>query len=175
MPEPSDHAELVRLQPPDFRPETISFNLHDALIGNDSFPLEPFDLIHVFGRYEIDAPMVTIEGRGSSSRYHILCLKGMTVAGLVSMAGGFTRSAYRDEAGLSSYVVQNGQKVLVTHSTVAVEKALDGDKSADVALKPGDVVSIEQLGGLAGYRFIGDDKWRSRACWRLRDSDRRAP
>ena len=33
--------------PPDFRPETISFNLHDALIGNDSFLLEPFDLIHV--------------------------------------------------------------------------------------------------------------------------------
>ena len=47
MPEPSDHAELVRLQPPDFRPEIINFNLHDALIGNDSFPLEPFDLIHV--------------------------------------------------------------------------------------------------------------------------------
>ena len=68
LPEPSDHAELVRLLPPDFRPETISFNLHDALIGNDSFPLEPFDSIHVFGRYEIDAPMVTIEGAGSSSR-----------------------------------------------------------------------------------------------------------
>ena len=48
---------------------SINFNLHDALIGNDSFPLEPFDSIHVFGRYEIDAPMVSIEGRGSSSRY----------------------------------------------------------------------------------------------------------
>ena len=74
------------------------------------------------------------------------------MAGLVSMAGGFTRSAYRDEAGLSSYEVQNGQKVLVTHSTVAIEKALDGDKSADVALKPGDVVSIQQL---AGWQDIG--------------------
>jgi len=27
MPEPADHAELVRLQAPDFRPETISFSL----------------------------------------------------------------------------------------------------------------------------------------------------
>ncbi len=161
-------------KPPDFRPETISFNLHDALIGNDSFPLEPFDSIHVFGRYEIDAPMVTIEGEVLRPGSYPMS-EGMTVAGLVSMAGGFTRSAYRDEAGLSSYEVQNGQKVLVTHSTVAVEKALDGDKSADVALKPGDVVSIEQIVRLAGYRFIGDDKWRSRACWWLRDSDRRAP
>jgi protein involved in polysaccharide export with SLBB domain len=151
MPEPSDHAELVRLQPPDFRPEIISFDLHDALIGNDSFPLEPFDSIHVFGRYEIDAPMVTIEGEVLRPGAYPMS-DGMTVAGLVSMAGGFTRSAFRDEAGLSSYVVQNGQRVLVTHSTVAVEKALDGDKSADVALKPGDVVSIEQL---SGWQDIG--------------------
>jgi protein involved in polysaccharide export with SLBB domain len=77
----------------------------------------------------------------------------MTVAGLVTMAGGFKRSAYRDEADLSSYVVQNGQKVLVNHSSVAVEKALNGDKSADVALKPGDLVSIRQL---AGWKDIGE-------------------
>ena len=65
---------------------------------------------------------------------------------------GLPRSAYRDEAGLSSYVVQNGQKVLVTHSTIAIGKALDGDKSADVPLSPGDVVSIQQL---AGWQDIG--------------------
>jgi protein involved in polysaccharide export with SLBB domain len=68
------------------------------------------------------------------------------------MAGGFKRSAYRDEADLSSYVVQNGQKVLVNHSTVAVEKALEGDKSADIVLKPGDVVSIRRL---SGWQDIG--------------------
>jgi protein involved in polysaccharide export with SLBB domain len=151
MPEPSDHAELVRLQPPDFRPEIISFNLHDALIGNDSFPLEPFDLIHVYGRYEIDAPMVTIKGEVLRPGTYPMS-EGMTAAGLVSMAGGFTRSAYRDEAGLSGYVVQNGQRVLVTHTTVAIGKALDGDKNADVPLSPGDVVSIQQL---AGWQDIG--------------------
>jgi protein involved in polysaccharide export with SLBB domain len=151
MPEPADHAELVRLQPPDFRPETISFDLHDALVGNVSLPLEPFDSIHVFGRYEIDAPRVTIEGEVLRPGEYPMS-EGMTVAGLVSMAGGFTRSAFRDEAGLSSYEVQNGQKVLVTHGTVAVEKALEGDKSADVVLKPGDVVSIEQM---SGWQDIG--------------------
>jgi protein involved in polysaccharide export with SLBB domain len=78
--------------------------------------------------------------------------QGMTVAGLVRMAGGFKRSAYRDEADLSSYVVENGQKVLVNHSNVAIEKALEGDASADVLLKPGDVVSIRRL---AGWQDIG--------------------
>jgi protein involved in polysaccharide export with SLBB domain len=151
MPEPADHAELVRLQPPDFRPETISFSLPDVLIGNDAIPLQPFDLIRIFSRYEIDSPMVSIEGDVLRPGSYPMS-QGMTVAGLVRMAGGFTRSAYRDEADLSSYMVQNGQKVLVSHSIVEVEKALDGDKNADVALKPGNVVSIRQL---AGWQDIG--------------------
>jgi protein involved in polysaccharide export with SLBB domain len=151
MPEPADHAELVRLQPPDFRPATINFNLQDVLIGNDSIKLQPFDLIRIYSRYEIDPPKVSIEGEVLRSGTFPMS-QGMTVAGLVRMAGGFKRSAYRDEADLSSYIVQNGQKVLVNHSTVAVQKALDGDQSSDLALKPGDVVSIRRL---AGWQDIG--------------------
>jgi protein involved in polysaccharide export with SLBB domain len=151
MPEPADHAELVRLGPPDFRPETTIFSLPDVLIGNNPIALRPFDLIRIFSRYEIDSPRVSIEGEVLRPDKFPMS-QGMTVANLVRMAGGFKRSAYRDEADLSSYVVQNGQKVLVNHSIVAVEKALEGDKSADVALKPGDVVSIRRL---AGWQDIG--------------------
>ncbi|MGA2897759.1 MAG: SLBB domain-containing protein [Acidobacteriaceae bacterium] len=151
MPEPADHAELIRLQAPDYRPETISFNLPDVMIGNDSIKIQPFDLIRVYSRYEIDSPQVSVQGDVLRPGTYPMS-QGMTVAALVRMAGGFKRSAYRDEADLSSYVVQNGQKVLVSHSNVAVEKALNGDKNADVALKPGDVVSIRQL---AGWQDIG--------------------
>jgi len=42
--------------------------------------------------------------------------------------------------------------VLVNHSIVEVEKALDGDKSSDILLKPGAVVSIRRL---AGWQDIG--------------------
>jgi len=151
MPEPADHGELVRLLPPDFRPETISFNLPDVLIGNESIALQPFDLIRIYSRYEIDSPKVSIEGEVLRPGSYPMS-QGMTVAGLVTMAGGFKRSAYRNEADLSSYVVQDGQKVLVSHSIVQIEKALDGDKNADVALQPGNVVSIRQL---AGWQDIG--------------------
>jgi protein involved in polysaccharide export with SLBB domain len=78
--------------------------------------------------------------------------QGMTVAGLVTMSGGFKRSAYRNEADLSSYVVENGQKVLINHRSIALDKALNGDTNADAALKPGDVVSIRQL---SGWKDIG--------------------
>jgi protein involved in polysaccharide export with SLBB domain len=151
MPEPADHAELVRLRSPDFRPETIIFNLPDVLIGNDPIALQPFDLIRIYSRYEIDPPRVSIGGEVLRPGEFPMS-QGMTLAALVRMAGGFKRSAYRDEADLSSYVIQNGQKVLVNHSTVAVEKALEGDKSADVVLNPGDVVSIRRL---AGWQDIG--------------------
>ena len=151
MPEPADHAEIVRLQPPDFRPETIGFSLPEALIGNDAIALQPYDLVRIFGRYEIDSPKVSIAGEVLRPGDYPMS-QGMTVAALVRMAGGFRRSAFREEADLSSYTVENGQKVLLNHSVVAVEKALDGDKSADVPLKPGDVVSIRQL---TGWEDIG--------------------
>jgi protein involved in polysaccharide export with SLBB domain len=69
----------------------------------------------------------------------------MTAAGLVAMAGGFKRSAYREEADLTSYVIQNGEKIVAEHRVIAIAKALAGDGSADVALKPGDVLSVRQL------------------------------
>ena len=152
MPEPADHAELVRLQPPDLRPETIDFNLPDVLIGNDSIPLRPFDLIRIYGRYEVDSPGVSIQGEVLRPGKYPMS-QGMTAADLVRMAGGFRRSAYRDVAALSSYVTQNGKQILVNHTDIAIQKAIDGDKSADTLLKPGDVLSVRQL---TGWRDIGE-------------------
>jgi protein involved in polysaccharide export with SLBB domain len=151
MPEPADRAEIVRLQAPDFRPEAINFDLHDVLVGNDSIPLRPFDLIRIYSRYEVDPPTVTINGEVLRPGKYPMS-QGMTVSGLVTMAGGFRRSAYTEEADLTSYLVQNGQKVLTSHSNIAVQKALDGDKDADSLLKAGDVVSIRSL---TGWQDIG--------------------
>src|ERR1700722_5095886 len=45
LPEPAAKGDLVRLVAPDFHPETIQFDLADALIGNMILPLQPFDTI----------------------------------------------------------------------------------------------------------------------------------
>lgn len=151
MPEPSDHVELVRLRAPDFRPETLILNLPDILAGNDPTPLQPFDVVRIFGRYEIDAPMVKISGQVlRPGRYPMS--KGMTVADLVRMAGGFKRGAYRKEADLSSYTIENGQRVLVKDHIVQIEDAMGGDKGANIALEPGDVLGIREL---TGWQDIG--------------------
>ncbi len=151
LPEPANHAEIIRLQPPDLHPETIGFDLRDELIGNNPITLQPFDTVRVFGRYDIDPPKISIHGEVLRPGDYPMS-QGMTVADLVSMAGGLRRSAFRDEADLASYVVQNSQKVLIGHSIVEIGKALDGDKAADVLLKPGDVVGIRQL---TGWNDIG--------------------
>jgi len=146
MPEPADHAELIRLQAPDYRPETITLNLPDVLTGNEPVKLQPFDLVRVFSRYEIDAPTVSIQGEVLHPGIFPLS-EGMRATDLIRMAGDFNRSAYRDLAGLSSYTVMNGQRVQVNHTEIDLKRAFAGDNTANFVLKPGDVLSIDQLAG----------------------------
>ena len=143
LPEPAQQGEIIRLVPPDFHPEAVPFQLREVLAAEDPIPLQPFDTIRIFGRYEADPPKVTITGEILRPGEYPLAAD-MTATSLMRLAGGFKRSAYKDEADIASYVVENGKHVLTKHTTVAMAKAL-ADPSADVLLKPGDVVSVRQL------------------------------
>jgi protein involved in polysaccharide export with SLBB domain len=152
LPEPSDRGEIVRLMPPDLHPETIEFQVPDALIGNNDLALEPFDTIRVFGRYELDAPKVTVSGEVLRPGSYPLSA-GMTTAQLVRMAGGFKRDALLDDADLMSYRVVNGTRVEGQRADVRIGDAvLKGDAADDAVLKPGDVLTIHQM---TGWNDIG--------------------
>ena len=151
LPEPSSHAEIVRLQPPDYRPSTIEFKLEEVVGGDDPIELQPFDTIRIFGRYEADPPNAFVYGDVLRPGKYPLT-EGMTAAGLVRMAGGFKRSALTQEAEISSYVVRDGGKVVVKHATVEIGKALAGNGTADVELKPEDILTVRQL---TGWNDIG--------------------
>jgi protein involved in polysaccharide export with SLBB domain len=151
LPEPAEHAEIIRLQPPDYRPRVIDFDLREVLDKTDPLELQPLDTVRIYGRYEADAPKASIYGEVLRPGEYPLS-EGMTAADLVRMAGGFKRSAFTATADVSSYAVQNGQKVKIRHATVEIAKALAGDHKADAVLKPGDVVSIRQL---TGWNDIG--------------------
>ena len=151
LPEPADHVELVRLEAPDNRPAIITLNLPDILAGNDPTPLQPFDVVRIYGRYEIDAPLVAIRGEVLRPGEYPMS-KGMTAADLVRMAGGFTRAAYQKQADLSSYSIEDGQRVLVKDQVVQIQEAMEGDKNANITLEAGDVLGIRQL---TGWQDIG--------------------
>ncbi len=147
LPEPSDHGEIVRLMPPDLRPEALDFNVTDALAGNEPILLQPFDTIRIRGRYETDAPKVTIRGEVLQPGAYSLT-QGMTAAQLVRIAGGFRRSALLQNADLASYEIKDGSEVVSRRTTVAIGEAVNNhDVNADVRLKPGDVLTVHQVSG----------------------------
>lgn len=145
LPEPAARGEIVRLVPPDLHAETINFDVPDVLIGNENFGLQPFDTIRVFGRYQVDAPTVTIRGEVLRPGKYPMS-KGMTAAQLVRMAGGFKRDALLENADLTSYEVTNGSQIVEKLTTVSIGSAVAGtDPRADVPLKSGDILAVHQI------------------------------
>ncbi len=152
LPEPRAQAEIVRLTGPDLSPHAVQFNIVDVLDGKESAPeLRPFDVIRVFGRYQMDAPKVTIAGEVLRPGVYPM-VAGMRVSDLIRIAGGFRRSAYLGDALLASYEIQNGMSVEIAVKQVNLRQIGGGDKDADLLLKPGDRLSIRQI---AGWKDIG--------------------
>jgi protein involved in polysaccharide export with SLBB domain len=109
--------------------------------------LQPFDTIRIFGRYEADGPKVQVHGEVLHPGTYPLS-RGMTVAQLVRIAGGFNRSALLDDADLASYDVKDGKQVLSRRDTIKIGAAVnDPGSSADLVLKPGDVLTVHQMSG----------------------------
>src|SRR5260370_10994676 len=147
LPEAADRAEIVRLHPPDYSPSVIGFTLRDVLEKRASAPtLEAFDTVRVFGRYETDAPKVSIYGEVARPGEYPMSER-MTAAELLRLAGGFKRDAYQDKADLSSYSIVDGDHVELEHRPIPIGRALAGEPDTDVVLKPGDVLTIGQIGG----------------------------
>ena len=153
LPEPAAHGEIVRLVAPDLHAETIDFDVPDVLIGNANVGLEPFDTVRILGRYEADAPKVTIRGEVLRPGTYPLS-KGMTAAQLVRMAGGFKRDSLREAADLTSYQVNDGNRIVENLTSIRIGAAVAGnDPNADIVLKPGDILAIHQI---TGWNDIGE-------------------
>ncbi len=147
LPEPADRGQIIRLMVPDLHPEAIEFNLAEVLAGNVAMHLQPYDTVRIAGRYEVDAPRVTVRGEVLRPGHYALT-EGMTAAQLVRIAGGFKRSALLSDADLASYEVKDGQRVVGVRNTVAIGQAVqDAAPHADVRLRPGDVLTIHQISG----------------------------
>jgi len=142
LPEPAAKGDIVRLVAPDFHPETIQFDLADALIGNISITLQPFDTVRILGRYEVDAPQVIIRGEVLRPGSYALS-EGMTPTKLVTMAGGYKRDALLTNADLASYTIKNDEKVI----TARTEIPIGSDVFVHAPLKSGDILTIHQLSG----------------------------
>lgn len=140
LPEPSRrHAEIIRLQAPDYTPMVLAFNLGDAMDGKDqNLVLQPFDTIRVFGRFDFeDAPVITVSGAVRDPGDHIT--NGETrLRDAVYLAGGVSPDAQLGDAQVFRKTDDGKLKVF----SVDLRKALTGELADNVLLQPKDRVFV---------------------------------
>lgn len=142
LPEPSRrHAEIIRLQAPDYTPVVLAFNLGDAMEGKDqNLILRPFDTVRVFGRYDFeDPPEVSVSGEVRDPGDHVT--NGVTrLRDAVYLAGGVTPDAELDDAQIFRHTSDGKLSVI----SVDLAKALSGDQLHNVLLESKDRVFIHR-------------------------------
>jgi len=78
----------------------------------------------------------------------------MTVKDLIYKAGNVLESAYLDEAELSSQIVENGKIVKTEYKKINLKKALEGDPTDNLLLKPYDRLFVKKLSDWRKEQFV---------------------
>jgi protein involved in polysaccharide export with SLBB domain len=142
LPEPSKvHAEIIRLDAPDYTPTVLAFNLGSALEGKEQdVVLKPFDTVRVFGRYDFeDQPVVTVSGEVRDPGDHVT--NGAThLRDAVYLAGGTTPDALLDDAQVFRKTDDGKMKVI----SVNLKNAIAGDDKDNILLEPKDRIFIHR-------------------------------
>jgi protein involved in polysaccharide export with SLBB domain len=142
LPEPaSQYAEIIRLNPPDYRPTVESFNLGDALSHPASAPLlQPLDTVQIFGRYDFEeAPTVSVWGDvrvpgtyQTSGQIHL--------GDAIQMAGGLSPDAEKEDAQVFRYLPDGQLKIF----SVKLDQALAGNPGENIALNSRDRILVHR-------------------------------
>lgn len=143
LPEPSSHAEIIRLQAPNYTPVVLAFTLDEAMAGKNKdagLVLKPFDTIRVFSRYDFeDPPVITVSGEVRLPGDHIT--NGATrLRDAVYLAGGTGPDAELEDAQVFRKLADGKLAVM----NVNLAKALTGDPADDVWLQPQDRLFIHR-------------------------------
>jgi polysaccharide export outer membrane protein len=142
LPEPAGkYAEIIRLNPPDYRPSVESFNLADALANPAAAPvLQPLDTVRIFSRYDFeDPPSVWVGGEvRHSGAYRTSGEAHLRDA--IYLAGNVTADAFLDTAELIRNSPDGSLKIL----SINLKNALTGDPLDNVILQPRDRIVVHR-------------------------------
>ncbi len=140
LPEPAtQYAEIIRLNPPDFRPSVESFSLTEALADPSKAPvLHPMDTIRIFSRFDFEnAPIVAVMGDvRSPGTYPTAGQVHLTDA--IHLAGGLDPDAQTTDAQVFRYLPDGKFKIF----SVNLGLALGGDAVENILLEPRDRLLI---------------------------------
>jgi polysaccharide biosynthesis/export protein len=142
LPEPaSKYAEIVRLNPPDFRPSVESFDLAAALANPAAAPaLQPLDTVRIFSRYNFEnPPAVSIGGEvRNPGTYRTSGQIHLTDA--IHLAGGVLPDALLGDAQIYRYLPDSKLKIM----NVDLKEALAGNPIDNIMLDPRDRILVHR-------------------------------
>jgi len=139
-------AEILRLQPPAYRPEKLTVDLGRALAGDptQNVPLQEFDEVHLFSREEMEeSPEIWVSGavlNPGSFRFY----QNMTVKDLIAAAGNVRRRAFLQDAELSRFIPE-GDRTRTERIHLNLDEALAGDTSQNIPLQPEDHLFVRSI------------------------------
>lgn len=139
-------AQIVRITPPEFRPEILTVELDKALRGDPAHNilLQEYDEIRLFSRKEMEeVPEVVVTGAVLVPGSYQL-LDNMTVKDVVAMAGNVRRRAFLSEAEITRFVPGERQ-TLTERILINLEKALQGDPGHNLLLHVDDHLFIRSI------------------------------
>jgi protein involved in polysaccharide export with SLBB domain len=142
LPEPAGrYAEIVRLNPPDYRPSVESFDLSSAMSNPAAAPkLQPLDTVRIFSRYDFEpAPEVWVGGEvRAPGEYRTSGQAHLRDA--IYLAGGVSPDAAFDSAQLFRTQADGTLKIL----SVNLGEALAGNPVNNLLLEPRDRILVHR-------------------------------
>jgi protein involved in polysaccharide export with SLBB domain len=142
LPEPAAHyGEIIRLNPPDFHPTVVSFDLAAAMADPAAAPaLHPLDTVRIFSRFDFEpAPTVFVVGEvRSPGNYRTSGQASLRDA--VFLAGGLKPDAALDTAQLFRINPDGSSKIF----SVNLGSALNGNAADNILLQPRDRLLIHK-------------------------------
>jgi protein involved in polysaccharide export with SLBB domain len=142
LPEPAGHyGEIIRLNPPDFKPTIVSFDLSTALADPPNAPqLQPLDTIRIFSRFDFEpAPTVSVVGQVRYPGTYRTSGQG-SVRDALYLAGGLQPDASLDNAQVFRINPDGTSSVF----SVNLSEALKGTTAANIQLQPRDRLLIHK-------------------------------
>ncbi len=143
LPEPAaKYAEIIRLNPPDYRPSVVSFDLAAALTNPAAAQeLHPLDTLRIFSRYDFeDAAFVTVGGEvRNPDRYRT---SGEThLRDAIYLAGGVAPDALLETMQLVRTLPDGKLKIM----SINLQQALEGNPLENILLQPRDLILVHRV------------------------------
>lgn len=143
LPEPAmKYAEIIRLNPPDYRPTVASFDLATALANPAKAPtLSQLDTIRIFSRFDFENPPEVWVG-GEVRNPGSYAIPGQAyLRDAIHMAGGLTPDALRDTAQVFRHLPGGQLRIF----SVNLNDALAAAPGDNVLLQPRDTIVVHPI------------------------------